>query len=113
MSLYLAGNLIYDVPNDYNDIQGTGNFTWLSGNTARLEGTIYPANGSPITSKYSGKVTRTPDSDSNKENFPFLFTSTDNDKFYISATDSECDRTLAIRGVGKNEQILFIFSFKK
>jgi hypothetical protein len=113
MSLYLAGNLIYDVPNDYNDIEGRGNLTWFSGNTARLEGTIYPAGGSAITSTYSGKIGRTPDSDSNKENFPFLLTTSENEKFYISTTDSECDRTLAIRGVGKNEPILFIFSFKK
>jgi hypothetical protein len=113
MSLYLAGNLVYDVPNDYNDIEGRGNLTWFSGNTARLEGTIYPAGGSAITSTYSGKITRTPDSDSNKENFPFLFTSSENDKFYIATTDSECDRTLTIRGVGKNEPIIFIFTFKK
>ena len=113
MSLYLAGNLIYDVPNDYNDIEGRGNLTWFSGNTARLEGTIYPAGGSAITSTYSGKISKTPDSDSNKENFPFLFTTSESEKFYISATDSECDRTLAIRGIGKNEPILFIFSFKK
>jgi len=113
MSLYLAGGLLYDVPDDYNDIEGRGNLTWLSGNTARLEGTIYPANGSPITSNYSGKISRTPDSDSNKENFPFLFTSSENDKFYIATTDSECDRTLTIRGVGKNEPIIFYFTFKK
>ena len=112
MSLYLAGNLIYEVPDGY-DIEGRGNITWFSGNTARLEGTIYPAGGSAITSTYSGKITRTPDSDSNKENFPFLFTSSENDKFYISTNDSECERTLVIRGVGKNEPIIFVFTFKK
>jgi hypothetical protein len=113
LSLYLAGNLIYDVPNDYNDIQGSGNLTWFSGNTARLEGTLFFTSGSPITSRFSGKISRTPDSDSNKENFPFLFTSSENDKFYIATTDSECDRTLTIRGVGKNEPIIFYFTFKK
>jgi hypothetical protein len=112
MSLYLAGNLIYDVPDGY-DIEGRGNITWFSGNTARLEGTLYPAGGSAITSTYSGKISRTPDSDSNKENFPFLFISSENDKFYISTTDSECERTLVIRGVGKNEPIIFVFTFKK
>jgi hypothetical protein len=112
MSLYLAGNLIYDVPDGY-DIEGRGNITWFSGNTARLEGTLYPSGGSAITSTYTGKISRTPDSDSNKENFPFLFISSENDKFYISMNDSECERTLVIRGVGKNEPIIFVFTFKK
>ena len=114
LSLSLAGKLVYDLPDfDYEDLEGRGSLTWSSGNSARLEGTIYPPNGSPITASYSGKISRTPDSDSNKESFPFLFTSSENEKFYLYTNEFECSRSLGIRGAGKNKNILFLFDFKK